>query len=327
MKKKVLLMGRSGSGKTSMRSIIFSNNVTAAATSRFGATIDVEQNTVRFLGSLVLNLWDCGGQEAFMESYLNMQKGTVFQHVGVLIYVFDVESREPEKDLFYYRECLDACGKHSAGAEVFVLIHKMDLVGGKKERREVFDRKKKELVANSGSVNVKMFGTTIWDESLYKAWSRIVHSLIPNANLLSQHLTTFAKICSATEVVLFERTTFLIIARNGGYFTDEEMDDYSGAGSANGEAESEGSLNPERFEKISELVKAFKISCSKLQEQFNSLEIRFPNFTALLEILTSNTYVMIVVADPNVQSAALKLNVRLAREKFDQLQAGSISAV
>ena len=54
--KKVLLMGRSGSGKSSMRSIVFSNYV-AKDTRRLGATIDVEHSHVRFLGNLVLNLW------------------------------------------------------------------------------------------------------------------------------------------------------------------------------------------------------------------------------------------------------------------------------
>lgn len=86
-KKKVLLMGKSGAGKTSMRSIIFSNYI-ARDTRRLGATsksprnersgliqrpyclVDVEQNHVRFLGNLVLNLWDCGGQEGFMDNYI-----------------------------------------------------------------------------------------------------------------------------------------------------------------------------------------------------------------------------------------------------------------
>ena len=62
-KKKVLLMGKSGSGKSSMRSIIFSNYV-AKDVRRLGATIDVEHSTVKFLGSLILNLWDCGGYES-----------------------------------------------------------------------------------------------------------------------------------------------------------------------------------------------------------------------------------------------------------------------
>jgi len=59
-KKKVLLMGKSGSGKSSMRSIIFSNYV-AKDVRRLGATIDVEHIHAKFMGNLTLNLWDCGG--------------------------------------------------------------------------------------------------------------------------------------------------------------------------------------------------------------------------------------------------------------------------
>ena len=65
-KKKVLLMGKAHSGKTSMRSIIFANYL-ARDTMRLSPTLDVEHHHVRFLGSLVLNLWDCGGQDAFYE--------------------------------------------------------------------------------------------------------------------------------------------------------------------------------------------------------------------------------------------------------------------
>jgi Ras-related GTP-binding protein A/B len=68
MKKKVLLMGKSGSGKTSMRSIIFANYI-ARDTRRLGATIDVEHSHVRLLGNLTLNLWDCGGQVSTPQNY------------------------------------------------------------------------------------------------------------------------------------------------------------------------------------------------------------------------------------------------------------------
>lgn len=56
----MLLMGKSGSGKSSMRSIIFSNFV-AKDVRRLGATIDVEHSHAKFMGNLTLNLWDCGG--------------------------------------------------------------------------------------------------------------------------------------------------------------------------------------------------------------------------------------------------------------------------
>ena len=111
-RKKVLLMGKSGSGKTSMRSIIFANFI-ARDTRRLGATIDVEHSHVRLLGNLVLNLWDCGGQEAFMENYFASQRDNIFRNVEVLIYVFDVESRELEKDLHYYQSCLEAILQNS----------------------------------------------------------------------------------------------------------------------------------------------------------------------------------------------------------------------
>lgn len=67
-KKKVLLMGKSKSGKTSMRSIIFANYV-PRETTRLVPTLDVEHNNVRFVGGLLLNLWDCGGQQAFYTNY------------------------------------------------------------------------------------------------------------------------------------------------------------------------------------------------------------------------------------------------------------------
>lgn len=46
----------------------------------------------------------------------------------MLIYVFDVESRELEKDYRYYQSCLEALMQNSPNAKVFCLIHKMDLV-------------------------------------------------------------------------------------------------------------------------------------------------------------------------------------------------------
>ena len=65
---KVLLMGRMAAGKTSMRSIIFANYLARDAY-KITFTVDVNKQRVRFLGNLVLSLWDCGGQDRFMEQY------------------------------------------------------------------------------------------------------------------------------------------------------------------------------------------------------------------------------------------------------------------
>ncbi|KAF2364452.1 Gtr1/RagA G protein [Trinorchestia longiramus] len=303
MKKKVLLMGKNGSGKTSMRSIIFANYI-ARDTRRLGATIDVEHSHVRFLGNLVLNLWDCGGQDAFMENYFASQRDNIFRNVEVLIYVFDVESDELEKDMHYYQSCLEAILQNSPEARVFCLVHKMDLVP-ENQREAMFHDREEDLKRLSKPLNCICFRTSIWDETLYKAWSSIVYELIPNVRELETNLKTFANIIDADEVLLFERATFLIISH---YHLRPHKD-----------------LN--RFERVSNIIKQFKLSCSKLAAQFKSMEIKNSNFVAYIEVFTANTYVMVIMSDTSIPSAATLLNIRNARKHFEQLErdAGSAS--
>ncbi|XP_044079300.1 ras-related GTP-binding protein A isoform X1 [Siniperca chuatsi] len=331
MKKKVLLMGKSGSGKTSMRSIIFANYI-ARDTRRLGATskstlkkvllegmflmlgvslisslkksfhpvlnvVDVEHSHVRFLGNLVLNLWDCGGQDTFMENYFTSQRDNIFRNVEVLIYVFDVESRELEKDMHYYQSCLEAILQNSPDAKVFCLVHKMDLVQ-EDQRDLIFKEREEDLKRLSRPLACTCFRTSIWDETLYKAWSSIVYQLIPNVQQLETNLRNFAQIIEADEVLLFERATFLVISH---YQCKEQRDAH-------------------RFEKISNIIKQFKLSCSKLAASFQSMEVRNSNFAAFIDVFTSNTYVMVIMSDPSIPSAATLINIRNARKHFEKLE-------
>nr|XP_019051233.1 Gtr1/RagA G protein Gtr1 [Kwoniella bestiolae CBS 10118]OCF30163.1 Gtr1/RagA G protein Gtr1 [Kwoniella bestiolae CBS 10118] len=299
-RKKVLLMGKSGSGKTSMRSVIFSN-YTARDTRRLGATIDVEQSAVRFLGGLVLNLWDCGGQNAFVDNYLSSQKDTIFSNVAVLIYVFDITSNEWDGDLRYFEDILFALRENSPEAGVWVLINKMDLIDKEDPQRKKFKERKADLLRVDESVReelkdesirevLRCFPTSIWDESLYKAWSSIIHTLIPNISLITSHLTYLRDLCLAVEAVLFEADTFLVIAKSGSPLDSRELDQ-------------------QRFEKISEIVKGFKKTCSRNHEQYHGFEAKFNDCTVILEPLTKNTYIMIVSVDPRVETGALLYNV------------------
>lgn len=162
----------------------------------------------------MLNLWDCGGQDAFYESYFERDRETIFRSVELLIYVFDIESESPEKDFDHFCGVLEAIEENSPDARVFVLVHKMDLVA--EEDREAILLDRKRLIADSctscGVLNFQIYGTSIWDETLYKAWSEIVTNLIPNIRLLETHLNNFCRMCDADEVVLFERATFLVIS-------------------------------------------------------------------------------------------------------------------
>jgi Ras-related GTP-binding protein A/B len=131
------------------------------------------------------------------------------------------------------------------------------------------------------------FGTSIWDETLYRAWSSIVYSLIPNIQDLEQHLNDFCAICNADEVVLFERATFLVIS-HATHATHRDI---------------------HRFEKISNIIKQFKLSCSKTQAQFQGMEVRNSNFTAYIDYFTANTYIMVIMSDQQIRKSSLSLTV------------------
>ncbi|KAJ3119449.1 hypothetical protein HK098_005493, partial [Nowakowskiella sp. JEL0407] len=295
-KKKVLLMGKSGAGKTSMRSIIFANYI-ARDTRRLGATMEVEHSHVRFLGNMTLNLWDCGGQEVFMENYIASQRDHIFRNVEVLIYVFDVESKEVDKDLKYYKSCVEAIHQFSPEAKLFCLIHKMDRVST--DQREILlDERDSVLKELSQPMKISTFGTSIWEETLYKAWSAIVYSLIPNIHILERNLEAFSKVCDADEVVLFERTTFLVISHT----TVREH------------------VDPHRFEKVSNIIKQFKLCCSKSQSQFKSMELCTPDFSVFIDVLTPNTYVMVVITDSTIQPASTLINIAAARKHFEKIE-------
>jgi Ras-related GTP-binding protein A/B len=407
VKKKVLLMGKAHSGKTSMRSIIFANYL-ARDTTRLSPTLDVEHHHVRFLGDLVLNLWDCGGQDAFYESYFERDRETIFRSVELLIYVFDIESESPEKDFDHFCGVLEAIEESSPDARIFVLVHKMDLVA--EEDRMTILQDRKRLIADScnscGVEHFQCFGTSIWDETLYKAWSEIVTNLIPNISILETHLNNFCRICDADEVVLFERATFLVIAHaqaadenegdahGGQQWSDvpttisassagiDTASTADGAGneetkdavtvtaathggldgqshdSPKGEASiAEPSLEPStgdkqpvdtshhphttqlttfveqppyvhlkrtphfdahRFEKISNIVKQFKLSCGKAQSQFQGMEVRNSRFRAFIDAFTANTYIMVIVSNPRVHTKATEWNIQNARNHFEK---------
>jgi len=357
-------MGKSGTGKTSMRSFIFSS-YRSEDTQRLGSTIEVEHSHVRFPGNLVLNLWDCGGQKSYMENYMNSQRGQVFSGVAALIYVVDVVStdeeagdgREWETDLRYFRyvrgtndrDCVSALQSHSPDAEVFCLLHKMDLIEPSRRRdiyrRRVADLRKKtrEVMQEHASsplardvIHLQCFATSIWDATLYKAWSSIVHAIVPDVERFEEHLTQLGAQCSAAEVILFERATFLVMSHYSRLEAADEsakphspdvhmvraqstddpeealLDGLSQSMLPSSDVPSAPArmLSDDRFERVSELVKQFRLTClcvaaaDRSESQYNvkALELRTPTFLAYMDTLTSSTLILIVVTDPRIRT-------------------------
>lgn len=103
-----------------------------------------------------------------MENYFASQRDNIFRNVEVLIYVFDVESRELDKDMHYYQSCLEAILQNSPEAKIFCLVHKMDLVQ-EDQRDFIFREREEDLKRLSLPLECTCFRTSIWDETLYRS--------------------------------------------------------------------------------------------------------------------------------------------------------------
>lgn len=137
----------------------------------------------------------------------------MFDAVTVLIFVFDVNSFDQHVDLANYQNIVQALSEYSPSAKIFTLIHKMDLVPIAKREGRLLGLVQTIRNATLAPFENSLFfyGTSIWDQTLYKAWTAIIYSLIPNVTEIENKLRALAVAINARELILYERTTCLMV--------------------------------------------------------------------------------------------------------------------
>jgi Ras-related GTP-binding protein A/B len=103
-----------------------------------------------------------------------------------------------------------------------------------------------------------------------------------------------------SQVVLFERVTFLVIAQ----CSRKQVRAALHASHASHASRFTQHHDVHRFEKISNIIKQFKLSCGRSQSQPLSMHISNSTFSAFVGSFTSNTAIMVVSTDPDVRVAS-----------------------
>lgn len=249
-------------------------------------------------------------QDSFVESYLTNQRSHVFTSVAVLIFVFDVSSNESASDMLSFASTIRALHEFSPNSKVYVLIHKMDLVPTE-EKSSIFREKAKEVrttceVEGFVPEQVDFCATSIWDQSLYKAWTQVIYFLVPNASTIESMLQKLAELLDARELFLYERTTCLVVTRvsrgieNANPYTD-------------------------RFERISSILKTHKHSMAThtgmmaSEVSFAEMQVKTGSFMFFITRLTENTNLAVVMPSDEGAFNSARVNVQLARREFAHL--------
>ena len=96
--------------------------------------------------------------------------------------------------------------------------------------------------------------------------------------------------CSATEAILFERTTFLVIAISSPPDGPEQAND----------------LSSTRYERTSELIKALKHSCARMREEFHAPEMGLSELPRCCTMTRSHTPCLSCMVPQSVWRASCK---------------------
>ena len=106
---KILLMGNKGSGKTSIKSIIFQQKL-PKDTIKLAPTNEIEEIHVNIMGSININLIDCCSKDEYNNKYFDTKKEKIFSKVDILIFVIDAFefikdiNSERKKSLDYFKK-------------------------------------------------------------------------------------------------------------------------------------------------------------------------------------------------------------------------------
>ena len=165
------------------------------------------------------------------------------------------------------------------------------------KKKTIFLEKKSQFESKAGNFKIECFPTSIWEISIYNAWSNILGSFMPNKDKIKQLLNKYCQACQADEVVLFERNTFLYISSfNNKNFKDNE-----------------------RFERISEEMKKFKNICQKDSKKFNHFLIKNVKNYIYLDEFANSTCIMTVLSNKSVTLELLKINIEISKKNFTEI--------
>lgn len=177
--KKVLFMGLGGSGKSSIRSVVFDGKKPKEVRN-YEATINYTRSSTSFIGDAI-QIFDCGGQEAYLNNFVGEKAEFIFSYVNTLIWVVDVGKFDHlSSSKFYFDQAVKNMKKYSPEGEIYCFFHKMDLI--LPHMKEEVIKNLKQYFTTRLSAEIHSHATSIFDASVFAAIGEIIRKLIASSS-------------------------------------------------------------------------------------------------------------------------------------------------
>ncbi|KAL1957468.1 hypothetical protein VTO42DRAFT_5931 [Malbranchea cinnamomea] len=209
-KPRLLLMGLRRSGKTSISSVVF-HKMQPTETLFLESTTRIQKDSIHSF--MDFQIWDFPGQLEYLEPAFDVEE--IFSSLGALVWVIDAQDDYLVSVSRLTRTIL-MVQQYYPHINIEVFIHKVD--GLSEEYRsdtfqDIVQRITDEL-SDAGYENapVHYYLTSIYDYSVFEAFSKVIQKLIPQLSTLENLINTVANSSGMEKAYLFDVLSKIYIA-------------------------------------------------------------------------------------------------------------------
>ena len=203
--KKIVLMGLSNAGKTCIYERVFEGKKPWELM-KSTATKGINYKNYEVGSVSKPMIWDLGGQQKYLDEYHGPLKKSIFQKASVLLYVIDASDVERYENARIELEwSVNEILTFNKNPIINVFLHKIDLIN---DKNAVISHLKNYLTQNI-SYEIRFYPTSVFDESLFTAWSGIIRDISPKSTFIQSILKSLKDQDGVKEAVLIEKKSGL----------------------------------------------------------------------------------------------------------------------
>uniref|UniRef100_A0A3Q0S9D6 Ras-related GTP-binding protein n=1 Tax=Amphilophus citrinellus TaxID=61819 RepID=A0A3Q0S9D6_AMPCI len=211
-KPRILLMGLRRSGKSSIQKVVF-HKMSPNETLFLESTNKIYKDDISGSSFVNFQIWDFPGQVDFFDPTFDSEM--IFKGTGALIFVIDAQDDYMEA-LSRLHLTVSRAYKVNPDINFEVFIHKVDGLSDDHKietQRDIHQRANDELAdASLEKVHLSFYLTSIYDHSIFEAFSKVVQKLIPQLPTLENLLNIFISHSGIEKAFLFDVVSKIYIA-------------------------------------------------------------------------------------------------------------------
>lgn len=212
MKPRIMLMGLKRSGKSSIQKVVF-QKMSPNETLFLESTTRITKEEVSSSSFIQFQVWEYPGQMNAFDP--NFDAASVFEGCGAIIYIIDAQE-DYSQALQKLIETVTKAHKINPRLRFEIFIHKVDGLSEENKievQRDIYHRTNEDLIdGNLESVHLSFYLTSIYDHSIFEAFSKVVQKLIPQLPTLERLLDIFISNCNIEKAFLFDVASKIYVA-------------------------------------------------------------------------------------------------------------------